>query len=145
MSQHRCHSGNGGYISWRPMCRSAAASFCFFLWDSAGWVHRVSLPARGFTLVWHLGLAPRDPRPARDILEAESFDSFEFVSVSMSCPSRLGIDTDLLQSCENGIDAKGEGLRKIIECQGIKKYLWIEIAHVLFIMYTITLAFLLQL
>ena len=83
----------------------------------------MSLPARGFTLVWHLGLAPRDPRPARDILEAESFDSFEFVSVSMSCPSRLGIDTDLLQSCENGIDAKGEGLRKIIECQGIKKYL----------------------
>lgn len=85
----------------------------------------MSLPARGFTLVWHLGLAPRDPRPARDILEAESFDSFEFVSVSMSCPSRLGIDTDLLQSCENGIDAKGEGPRKIIECQGIriKKYL----------------------
>lgn len=66
----------------------------------------MSSPARGFTLVWHLRLAPRDPRPARNILEAESFDIFEFVSVS--CPSRLGIDTDLLQSCENGIDAKGD-------------------------------------
>ena len=96
--------------------------FCFFLW-AAGWQGEFT----GTRVhVWHLGgLAPR---PAtRTTSNPRSWKLWQLWVRIMSCPSRLGIDTRL-QSCENGIDAKREGLGKIIECQGIKKHLWIKIA-----------------